>query len=159
MQERKEWKALLPPQTPSIQINEPPWPLQPPLPPHPHNMVSLPSTKPKPPRPQSAPKKSPRRNPSRKESRIRTQVINHLRKVERYSQSQPRRSVRLYIKECNQGFPRERPFAGAILFGEEGYLWENKNGIRAPPIGYRIVVDPLGDSESSDEDEDDALSK
>jgi hypothetical protein len=133
-------------------------------------MVSSPSTnhptssnypKLKPTRPHSAPKKTrsrPRRNPSRKESQIRTQVINHLRKVERYSQGQPHQSVRLHIKECNQGYPQERPFAGAVLFGEEGYFWESKNGTRAPLVGYRIVVDPLGDSDSSDEDEDDAPS-
>ncbi len=67
-------------------------------------------------------------------------IIEHLREVKKASLGKPRRSIRLYIKECNSPFPRNNPICAIILFGEEDYFLDDKTKSDPPPDGWRLEV-------------------
>ncbi len=69
---------------------------------------------------------------------LQCRITKHLRDVERTHQA-PRRSICLYIQVCNVGFPRNRPICSAILFGEEGYFFDDKTGTDPPPAGWCLT--------------------
>jgi hypothetical protein len=57
---------------------------------------------------------------------LKRHIIEHLCKVDRSKLGKPRRSVHIYIKECNKNFPRNNPICAVILFGEEDYFLTKK---------------------------------
>jgi hypothetical protein len=70
---------------------------------------------------------------------LQRRITKHLHDVERTHQG-PRQSIRLYIKACNADFPQNRPICSTILFGEEGYFFDEGKCTDPPPAGWRIHV-------------------
>ena len=70
-------------------------------------------------------------------------VLSHLQQVEEANRKKGcnlRRSLRLHLKECNEGFPPDKPLYKAVLFGEEEYFLDRDEKEGGPPDGYRLLV-------------------
>jgi hypothetical protein len=71
---------------------------------------------------------------------LKCRIVEHLQEVEQTTQGKPCQSVCLYIKECNKGFPRNKPLCNVILFGEDSYFLDDATKTRGPPKGWCILV-------------------
>ena len=79
----------------------------------------------------------------RRKEILHQRVLAHLHQVEEANRKKGcnlRRSLRLHIKECIEGFPPDKPLFKAILFGEGEYFLGQDEKEGGPLDGYRLLL-------------------